>query len=519
MVVERDGQRTVSNLSADEVNLIEQIRRFRENAKVHASHKRHKSNSNSNNISNDDTEGSAQFQASSSFTALQASRAQILMQTQNLLEPQDSPSDAADAAAKDDDDNDDWKSKKAMASNPSVPPDSNGDKPNNLTKTLEVLLEQQTAVTSMPRAGLLQPASTGLRRRAVPNEATENDRKPRRGTGQEQPGAYAMTGIDGSDSDIENGSTGPMDDSGLFDEETGAGVRTESGAHISVGPNGSGSSLGFNTDTTVRSSSSYTAVTMQRNALMQQQSSVMCDSDEDAATQPTRRGSAVSSMGFSRADKRLSIGSTPIAASIVEKPTEADVLSPEEMEELAKPGVRRRQYIFLATLICGIIAIVIGVTVSITTRGKEITTLAPTSTPTTSPTLTLESRVEYLQEVVVRNTIPSANSTSLFLPNTPQHKAFEWLAQEEPMQEEELRILQRYVLALLYFSTDGTNWGRYHVFLDPGHECTWMITGITCSEDGVITELDFCECPTRGYVVLTVSLLLFLSACLFLCVF
>ncbi|MEL6806033.1 MAG: hypothetical protein AAFO91_19915, partial [Bacteroidota bacterium] len=54
--------------------------------------------------------------------------------------------------------------------------------------------------------------------------------------------------------------------------------------------------------------------------------------------------------------------------------------------------------------------------------------------------------------------------------------------------------MQRYVLALMYFSTEGEGWHRTHNFLNTSSgECNWMETGITCNEFGVITELDFCK--------------------------
>ena len=188
-------------------------------------------------------------------------------------------------------------------------------------------------------------------------------------------------------------------------------------------------------------------------------------------------------------------GETPIAAAIVENPTEAAVLSKTDVEELVKPGLRRRLYIALCAAICVIIAIIVGVTVSVTTRNDELTTFSPTSSPTTSPTLTFESRVEYLKRTIIENTAPKGNS-SAFIPNTPQYAAFDWLSKEEPMLQDEIRILQRYVLALFYFATKGAEWHRENIFLDPGHECNWMETGITCQENGFITELDLCECTT-----------------------
>ena len=47
-------------------------------------------------------------------------------------------------------------------------------------------------------------------------------------------------------------------------------------------------------------------------------------------------------------------------------------------------------------------------------------------------------------------------------------------------------LVQRFVLALLYFELDGQNWVYKH-FLKGDDECTW--DGITCNQSGEVTEI------------------------------
>ena len=80
-------------------------------------------------------------------------------------------------------------------------------------------------------------------------------------------------------------------------------------------------------------------------------------------------------------------------------------------------------------------------------------------------------------------------------PGSPQHKAFEWLANEDPADLdldsiEEQTLEQRYVAALLYFSTEGDSWFDSLGFLGGGDVCTWRddlaAKGISCNAQGVI---------------------------------
>ena len=62
-------------------------------------------------------------------------------------------------------------------------------------------------------------------------------------------------------------------------------------------------------------------------------------------------------------------------------------------------------------------------------------------------------------------------------PESPQHKAFQWLLQDLQMQSKaysERRILQRYALAALYYSTNGDEWLKRENWLSyECHECDW----------------------------------------------
>jgi len=84
-------------------------------------------------------------------------------------------------------------------------------------------------------------------------------------------------------------------------------------------------------------------------------------------------------------------------------------------------------------------------------------------------------------------------------PTSPQSQALEWL-ESDPIALSEDRstktVLQRYILAVLYFATSGPNW--YWPYLSSDDVCTWNTwnttypTGVLCIEDhGIVDKIEF----------------------------
>ena len=93
---------------------------------------------------------------------------------------------------------------------------------------------------------------------------------------------------------------------------------------------------------------------------------------------------------------------------------------------------------------------------------------------------------------------------------SPQGKALDWLINKDAafLCPDEPKLIQRYVLAVLYYSTNGENWfqcsassvigddcgkeepfvNKTH-FLDESNECLWA--GIRCSETQCVTQIEF----------------------------
>jgi len=99
----------------------------------------------------------------------------------------------------------------------------------------------------------------------------------------------------------------------------------------------------------------------------------------------------------------------------------------------------------------------------------------------------------------LRGTVSANNA--LNSPGSPQNLASNWLINEDDFEvcPGDEKIVQRYVMALFYFSTDGSAWsqcgqvgpcgGGGKSFLSDKNECEW--SGITCNNDDCVTEIVF----------------------------
>ena len=87
--------------------------------------------------------------------------------------------------------------------------------------------------------------------------------------------------------------------------------------------------------------------------------------------------------------------------------------------------------------------------------------------------------------------------------SAPQYNAFSWLVDKDnrQLQVDDPDLVQRYIMALLWFSTGGSNWKESTSlgWLSSTHECDWkkMDSGgigvVSCNEQMQATKLDLGE--------------------------
>jgi len=112
--------------------------------------------------------------------------------------------------------------------------------------------------------------------------------------------------------------------------------------------------------------------------------------------------------------------------------------------------------------------------------------VTPTNGPAAQPT-TPPPTIPKTVEDILRPLLPDGG-TSLGVRNSPQAKALEWLEQDSKLQSySDGRILQRYGLAVFYYSTNGDNWTKNDRWLSEFDECTWY------------TAYDDSPCPSQDF--------------------
>jgi hypothetical protein len=113
-----------------------------------------------------------------------------------------------------------------------------------------------------------------------------------------------------------------------------------------------------------------------------------------------------------------------------------------------------------------------------------------------------------------RSVLGSVSEEGLDDPNSPQFKALNWIANEDPANttvgiNTDETIKQRYVAALLYFALGGENWINKYNFLTGLPICSWNqeLLGIICDSANLrVKMLNMCKSNRlRGMAISTKS--------------
>jgi hypothetical protein len=94
--------------------------------------------------------------------------------------------------------------------------------------------------------------------------------------------------------------------------------------------------------------------------------------------------------------------------------------------------------------------------------------------------------------------------------STPQYQALQWILFDLTQQSlSDDRVLQRWVLAVLFYSTSGSEWFDSDLWLSGLDECDWLTTsgGDICDKGGLITRIDLRDNNLEGTVPEELALL------------
>ena len=200
---------------------------------------------------------------------------------------------------------------------------------------------------------------------------------------------------------------------------------------------------------------------------------------------------------------------SPITAELVDRDVEQQKVQEQVkrtlQEEHAKAPVaevveetfcdRRRGVIALLILaLLATLGIVLGVT------------LSEDKGPPPAPVPSEEEIVDILSAV------SSDNGAALHVTDSPQNKALLWLANDTFQgYYTDDKLIQRYALATLFYSTNGAGWLNQSLWLDDGDECDrwWQYIGkISCNAtSGGITSLDLQKNNLQGTIPAEIGLL------------
>ena len=119
-----------------------------------------------------------------------------------------------------------------------------------------------------------------------------------------------------------------------------------------------------------------------------------------------------------------------------------------------------------------------------------VPTMTPSSVPTPSCNLSNDERYDELQKEL--GVVSMSDLTDM---STPQGKAFNWIVSLDEMQlcPGDDRLIQRYVVVALYFSTNGDWWNDKTSWLNAATECEWA--GLTCNLVGEIVSVELSKYP------------------------
>lgn len=188
-----------------------------------------------------------------------------------------------------------------------------------------------------------------------------------------------------------------------------------------------------------------------------------------------------------------------------------------DTSQKVKGNQRMKWKVAMAVLVLVIIGVVLGVVLS--KKDEPTPPTSSTSAPTipnaspsppltgTPPPTSLPAPTEL---IALLSSVSLDGGVALQTPSTPQYEALVWLADNLYLDEySDDQKIQRYVLATLYYSTDGPNWKEQANWMRNEPECNWVTDaeGDFCSPDGEVMELDLWKNNLKGALPDEIALL------------
>ena len=201
-----------------------------------------------------------------------------------------------------------------------------------------------------------------------------------------------------------------------------------------------------------------------------------------------------------------------VADNVVDAMGVAVVMSEEEENQIERR--KYTKYLIIAFLCMVLIAVAIVVPV-VLMLGKTVP-VAPSAAPSAVPSMAPSSAPTSVRlDAIVDNLTSVSSENDLQNKSSPQYQAAQWVADEDPLKVAigNPRLVQRYILAVFYFSTNGDEWlecGRKDPicggdpnedsWLSESSECTWLAN--RCVNGVDVDRIFFGECSESSLLFL-----------------
>lgn len=168
---------------------------------------------------------------------------------------------------------------------------------------------------------------------------------------------------------------------------------------------------------------------------------------------------------------------------------------------LVAKGHRRKLYLIIAGAALAAMVLSVSITVGVFKRASK-----------------QKSHIDFVMQTSNYNEVAQfifsagvSDLPSLELSGTPESFACAFMAEGDAYgltitnidETARRRFLERYVLALIYYKSQGERWESHYNFLQPIDHCKWHIQystpqgrylrGVQCNKDGFVVDLDLCK--------------------------
>jgi hypothetical protein len=190
-----------------------------------------------------------------------------------------------------------------------------------------------------------------------------------------------------------------------------------------------------------------------------------------------------------------------MADNVVDALGVAVVKSEEEEEKLERRKYKRYLCLFFLCMCLIAVAVVVPVVLVAGKQGPVAPAIAPSEVPSMTPSVAPTS---IRLDTIIERLIPVSGEEAFMNRSSPQYLAADWVAGLDPLMLpiEDPKLVQRYILAVFYFSTNGDEWESCSrndrncggntdttTWLSQSDECTWLAN--RCKDDANVDEIFF----------------------------